>query len=129
MTLGMFICLQINQSAAPLFDGVVSRFKVRLARIDTPELRTKDEWEKRAGVIARDILNERIGDKVVELESVSYDKYGRILAEVICGGINVNDWLLDSGWACPYGGSGDKMAKKTDWKHKVLEHEKGQKEP
>ena len=102
---------------------------MRLARIDTPELRTKDEWEKRAGVIVRDILVQRIGDKVVELDNVDHDKYGRILAEIICDGHNVSDWLLDSGWACPYGGSGEKMVKNTEWKQKVLEYETADKEP
>ena len=106
--------------AAPLFEGVISRFRVRLARIDTPELRTKDEWEKKAGLIAKQLVEAEIGDKIVKLEAVSYDKYGRILAEVVCDGRSVNDWLLDSGWACAYQGRGDKLVKQTDWKQKVL---------
>merc|ERR1719384_38722 len=50
---------------APLFDGVISRFRVRLNGIDAPEIRTKDEWEKKAGYIVRDILNEKKAGYIV----------------------------------------------------------------
>eukprot|EP01083_Nonionella_stella_P166540 557079_1 len=111
---------------APLFDGVLSRFKVRLARIDAPELRTKDAWEKKAGYIVRDILNDKIGHQIVQITNVSYDKYGRILGDILLNEENINDWLLDIDWACPYSGKGDKLVKKTNWKAKVLKYEKTQ---
>ena len=108
---------------APLFDGVTSRFKVRLAGIDTPEIRTKDEWEKKAGYIAKDILNEKIGDKIIELRNVSYDKYGRILADIILNNENINQWLINIEWACPYNGKGSKLVKNTNWKSKVMQYQ------
>eukprot|EP01084_Bolivina_argentea_P313181 542320_1 len=109
--------------AAPLFNEVIARFRVRLARIDCPELRTKDEWEKKAGYIVKEILENKIGNKIIELTNVKYDKYGRILSEIILNGENINDWLLDSDWACPYEGKGEKLVKKTDWKSKVIEYQ------
>mmetsp|Transcript_68412 Transcript_68412/g.61477 ORF Transcript_68412/g.61477 Transcript_68412/m.61477 type:complete len:218 (+) Transcript_68412:34-687(+) len=108
---------------APLFDGVISRFRVRLNGIDTPELRTKDEWEKKAGYIVKDMLIEKIGDKIIELKDVSYDKYGRILAEIIFEGENINQWLIETEWAFPYQGKGEKLVKKADWKSKVMQFE------
>ena len=108
---------------APLFDGVISRFRVRLNGIDTPELRTKNEWEKKAGYIVKDMLVEKIGDKIIELRDVSYDKYGRILANVFLNGENINEWLINTGWAFPYEGKGEKLAQKADWESKVMQFE------
>lgn len=109
---------------APLFNGVISRFRVRLNGIDTPELRTKNQWEKKAGYIVKDMLMEKIGDKIIELRNVSYDKYGRILADVILDDENINEWLLKTEWAFPYEGKGEKLAQKADWESKVLEFER-----
>ena len=108
---------------APIFDGVMSRFRVRLNGIDTPELRTKDEWEKKAGNIVKNILIEKIGDQIIELRDVSYDKYGRILANIIFNDENINQWLIEIGWAFPYEGKGEKLVKKTNWKSKVLQYD------
>lgn len=63
-------------------DPHIYKFSVRLARIDAPELRTRNDVEKKAAIIVRDRLDEFIGGKMVCLENVGYDKYGRILAEV-----------------------------------------------
>jgi len=111
--------------AAPLFDGVISRFRVRLNGIDAPELRTKDEWEKKAGYIVRDILANKIENEIVELRDVGYDKYGRILCQVILpndNDLNINQWLLDIGWACAYEGKGAKLVKTVNWEQKVAEY-------
>ena len=109
---------------APLFEGVMSRFRVRLNRIDAPELRTKDEWEKKAGYIVKEMLEEKIGNQIIELKDVNYDKYGRILADIILvdGAININEWLLDTQWVCSYNGKGQKLVKTIDWKAKVTQN-------
>ena len=108
--------------AAPIFNGIISRFKVRLAKIDTPELRTKNEWEKSAAVIVKNLLKNKIENKIIELIDVKYDKYGRLLAEVMLNDENINKWLLDSEWACMYDGKGTKLTKSIDWKSKVEEY-------
>lgn len=88
------------------------RFRVRLRGIDCPEIRTKDKTEKRIAEIARDKLREKIMDKIVELENVNIDKYGRILADVKYNKKNMGDWLLENRLAIKYDGG-----KKTeiDW--------------
>ena len=108
---------------APLFEGVTSRFSVRLRRIDAPEIRTKDEWMKKAGYIVRDMLSDKINNQIIELQDVKYDKYGRILAEIVMNGENINSWLLSTEWVCEYDGKGDKLTKSVDWKSKVEEYE------
>lgn len=80
--------------------------KIRLARIDTPELRGS---EREAGLRSRDALRKLILDKRVTLQTMrdQREKYGRWLAEIwleqVDGSVvNVNDWLLDNGYAKPY---------------------------
>ncbi|CAD7964650.1 unnamed protein product [Amoebophrya sp. A25] len=83
-------------------------FKVRLARIDTPEMRGSGVTpaEKKLAIAARDALSEKILDRIIRLENVQLEKYGRLLAEVVClrTGENLNDWLLETGHAKLYDG-------------------------
>ena len=60
------------------------RFAVRIKGIDCPELRAKDENEKRVAILARDYMKELIdsNDGFVFLQNITYDKYGRLCADV-----------------------------------------------
>ncbi len=75
--------------------------KIRLARINTPELRGND---REAGVKSRDALRELILDKTVLLKTIRdrKGKYGRYIGEIFIefDGIlqNVNDWLVENGF-------------------------------
>lgn len=89
--------------AAPVQpDGTMARFKVRFARINAPEIRTDDKTEKENAVTCRDVLKERILNEIIEIQNVKKDKYGRLLAEVIHQGQNINDWLLDQNLVAVY---------------------------
>jgi micrococcal nuclease len=92
------------------------RFNVRLLGIDTPEMRTKNQTEKALALKSRDALNKYIIHKMVTLTSVSYDKYGRILADIIMeDGTNVSDWMLENGYAVKYdGGTKQRPAEWTE---------------
>lgn len=57
-------------------------FKVRIARIDCPEIRGSSEDEKKVALIAKEFVRFRLEDQVVKLQINGYDKYGRLLAEV-----------------------------------------------
>ena len=77
-----------------LGDGI----RVRLARIDAPEVRTKCKEEKAEGYKARDALAERLSQaKAIELRAVERGKYFRLVAEVIADGENMSDLLLALG--------------------------------
>ena len=80
------------------------RFPVRIKGIDTPELRTKNQDEKKYAIIARDYLAGMINDKVVRLENVEFEKYGRLLADVYVGGVNVSKEMLAKRYAVEYDG-------------------------
>lgn len=92
----------------------IFRFNVRLLGIDTPEMRTKNQAEKALAVKARDALNAYIMNKTVTLQSVSYDKYGRILADILTkDGVNISDWMISNGYAVKY--DGGTKHRPTEW--------------
>lgn len=72
--------------------------KLRLARINAPEVRGK---EKKEGIPARDWLRERILDKEIRIRTVKdgKGKFGRYLGEIILDGENMNDALVNAGHA------------------------------
>ena len=71
-------------TAALRIDGKVCKVRVRLVGIDTPELKTQDQAEKRAAEECRDFLSTLIFEKVVWLFCEDKDdKYGRVLAVII----------------------------------------------
>lgn len=92
-----------------------TKWPVRVARIDCPELRTKNPNEKQIALKARSFVEERILHKRVELKNVAREKYGRILADVHVSGQTktINDLLLEYRLAVPYDG-GTKHTP-TDW--------------
>ena len=98
---------------------VCTRQRVRLLGIDTPESRTRDQEEKKFGLLAKrklkgwclKALESEKDDIELELrcpEADSRGKFGRVLAEiwVIEDGraTNVNKWMCDEGYAVPYVG-------------------------
>ena len=83
----------------------IYRFTVRLAGIDTPEIRTDDPDELDIAQRAQEALSDLILHKWVHLKNIETEKYGRILADIYCSGLHVNQWMLDHRWAVPYNGN------------------------
>ena len=90
------------------------KFKVRLNGIDSPEMRGSSETEKQHAIQSRDALKERILDEIVELNIIGLEKYGRILADVIYHGENMNKWMVEKGYAVEYDGGTKKRDPKWD---------------
>ena len=81
------------------------KWNCRLEHIDTPELRTKNENEKKYGYIVRDKLREKILNKVVYIKCNDFDKYGRLLIEILQNDdVTINQWLIDNQYAFKYDG-------------------------
>lgn len=89
------------------------RFSVRLNGIDTPEIKTKNENEKRLALIGRDNLKELIMDKIVKLKNVDLEKYGRILADVYLDDLYLNEWMIKKKYAVRYDGGTKQVP--NDW--------------
>ncbi|MHA2020134.1 MAG: thermonuclease family protein [Candidatus Thorarchaeota archaeon] len=85
--------------------NVTMKMKLRLAEIDTPELRGE---EREQGLAARDYVRNLVLDKEVIFESVKdkTGKYGRYLAKIYVdtddGQLYLNDHLLQEGMAEKY---------------------------
>jgi len=94
----------ITIAAKPYENYPIYRFSVRLSGIDTPELRTRNENEKKHAIIARDALSEKILDKIVTLKNVESEKYGRVLADVYLGDENICEWMVANNYGVQYGG-------------------------
>lgn len=76
---------------------------VRLAGVDTPEMKGRCENEKVQAVAARDKLLEVLKDaKEVNLLNVKRGKYFRIVADVYTDKHNLSQVLLESGLAREY---------------------------
>lgn len=86
------------------FKGEFFKWNCRLNNIDTPELRTKNEKEKKFGYFVRDKVRNMILNKIIDVECLSFDKYGRLLVNLTNEEINISDYLIENGYAFQYEG-------------------------
>ena len=75
--------------------------KIRLACVDTPELRGK-RAEPVPAKEARDYLRELAVGRKVTIRRITTDRYGRTVAEILVDGSNVQQQLVASGHASIY---------------------------
>ena len=78
---------------------ILTEVYFRLIGIDTPEIRGEGKEE---GFAARDYLKGLIEGQTVVISSDEKDKYGRQLATVFYNGLNINQHLIEKGYAVPY---------------------------
>lgn len=87
---------------------ISKRSKIRLAAIDTPEIRTRSKIEKEIGYRARDRMRELCGERVwlESLEKGKEDKYGRVLANLYTyeGQEDIAQRLITEGLGVAYDG-------------------------
>ena len=92
------------------FDVWLNNQYVRLAGVDTPELKSKDKGHRAAGLLAKEKLTNLLKDsEYVALKSENFereeDKYGRILGVIwLPSGTNVNNFLLNNHYGVSYKG-------------------------
>ena len=75
--------------------------KIRLACIDTPELRGSRANPVPAKA-ARDYLNKLVAGGQVSILRITKDRYGRTVAEISKGRINIQKQLVSKGYAQIY---------------------------
>ncbi len=89
------------------------RWTCRIMGVDTPELRTRNENEKALGYKVRDILREKLLNKIVKIKCEKFDKYGRLLIDVYIPNEMkrenaktgmLSEWLIDNQYAYEYDG-------------------------
>ena len=80
--------------------------RIRLYGIDTPESRTRDLEEKKYGLAAKDFLTKWLsgGGITIKTHKDAKGKFGRILGELWCFDVNVNQKMIDEHHAVKYHG-------------------------
>lgn len=84
--------------------GTFYKFNVRMNGYDSPELKSKDPIEKKWAIRSRDLLASLILERVVTLECLGNDKYGRLLANIKYDGILINNYMVTNGFCRKYEG-------------------------
>lgn len=101
--------------------------RIRLYGIDTPECRTRNATEKKAGFLAKDYVERLLQQgRTYPLTTKEKGKYGRYLGTIkIDGDLTINAALVSENLAVPYTGEGKYITKpKHEANYKILE-EKG----
>ena len=94
------------------FNVVLSKQRIRLHGIDTPESRTRNKEEKVRGLISKEYLKNICESSSIRLKSKDRGKFGRILGVLYKDDetISINQKMCEEGFAVPYfGGSKDEL--------------------
>ena len=89
------------------FDMILSKQRIRLYGIDTPESRTRDKEEKFYGKLSAKFLKEQCKNNSEIFLKTYLDKkgkFGRILGELIVDGVNINKMMIEKYMAVEYHG-------------------------
>ena len=90
---------------AQIWLGQTLMIHVRIAGIDTPELKARCAREQVQAEAAQSFLRKRLTGAQIRLSDISYDKYGgRVLAHVADAGGDIGEALVAAGLARRYGG-------------------------
>jgi len=94
------------------FNVVLSKQRIRLHGIDTPESRTRNKEEKVRGLISKEHLKSICESSTIRLQSKDRGKFGRILGLLYKDDetISINQKMCEEGFAVPYfGGNKDEL--------------------
>lgn len=86
--------------------STLTKQRVRLAGIDTPESKSSDPLMKQAAQKASSFLHSWMKNNAgnIFIQTTKDDKYGRILGRFYCQGSCINDTLVQLGYAWAYDG-------------------------
>jgi micrococcal nuclease len=87
------------------FSIILKKQRVRLLGIDAPESRTRDLVEKEKGLAAKAKVQEMCPEGsniVIKTYLDKKGKYGRLLGEIIIDDVNLNNYLVEHGFATEY---------------------------
>lgn len=79
--------------------------KLRLAGVDTPEIRGKCEYEKLLAREARDFIRSQVAKaKDIKFKVIDQGVYGRYIVHLYIDNVNINEKLIEYGYARRYDG-------------------------
>tara|TARA_B100001123_G_scaffold64359_2_gene71123 strand:+ start:2379 stop:2822 length:444 start_codon:yes stop_codon:yes gene_type:complete len=83
---------------------------IRMEGINTPEIRGSAPYEKNLAYQARDYLHNILeAAEVISFTSRKRGKFGRLIGRVYADGQDVNEMMIDAGFARPYDGTGTRQ--------------------
>jgi micrococcal nuclease len=82
------------------------KWVIRLMGIDTPEMKSKNTNEKKKATEAREYLRGLILNKLIIVECLEFDKYGRLLGNLFLEGdsVSLSQKMITAGFAKAYDG-------------------------
>lgn len=90
-----------------------NKMRIRIAGIDTPEIKGKNKCEKDKARAARDLVKSQLRSaQRIDLKNVRRGHYFRIVADLYYDGKNLKEVLIKNGLAVPYDGG---KKKQVDW--------------
>ena len=99
------------------YDGdtctTTNKEKIRLACIDTPEIKGKNADPIKAKE-ARDFVNNLVANEKVSIKRITKDKYGRTVGELFKNGVNIQELIVEKGYGKIY----KKFAYQCEWSQK-----------
>jgi len=113
------------------FDVWLRNQRIRLYGIDTPESRTRDEEEKKFGLLAKHFVEEHcpVGERIILKTHKDDDrgKFGRILGELIVanGELNLNEMMVHKHLAVRYFGQSKDDIQEEHLKNRQILLEEG----
>ena len=105
-TLVIFLSIFFSSKIYSALDGE----KIRLACIDTPELKGR-KADPIPAKEARDFLNNLVTNEEVSIRRITKDRYGRTVAELFKNDINVQELIVKKGYGKIY----EKYADQCHW--------------
>jgi endonuclease YncB( thermonuclease family) len=97
-----------NEKKIQVIDGDtihIGKLKYRFFGIDAPEIKQiceKDNIKIKCGVIAKNALENKIGDKIPECIVKDKDRYQRLVAECFVGKESLSKFMVKEGYAVAY---------------------------
>ena len=80
------------------------RFSIRLAGIDTPEIKSHNPLEKERAIYVRNQIHDLLFGKIIRLTNISMEKYGRVLADIYLDDLHINDYIIQHKYGYKYDG-------------------------
>lgn len=84
------------------FRGKYFKKRCRLYGINAPEIRTKNLQEKQQAYNSKNYVHTILQDKIVIFNCKGYDKYGRLLGDIFLDKKNINEDIIQKGYAVKY---------------------------
>ena len=97
-----------NEKEIQVIDGDtihIGKLKYRFFGIDAPEIKQiceKDNTKIQCGVIAKNVLKNKIADKIPECIVKDKDRYQRLVAECFIGKESLSRFMVREGYAVAY---------------------------